>query len=311
MSSTIIKTVAIAGASGALGTPVTKALLDAGFTVTALTRQDSKSSFPSGVKVVHVDYTSKSTLESALQGQDALISTLSTQSIDQQKLLLEAAVSVGVYRILPSEFGSDTSNPKARALPCYSTKVDVEEYVKQLVEKSNGKTTYTLVLNNAFLDWGIAYRFLIDPVDKKYELIDGGNNYFTTTPLSFVAKGVAAILQRPEATANRAIHLQGTRLTQRQLLAMLQKITGGAESWTVTEANSKDIERDAFETLKTTPENLPAWLFPMLKLAVYAEGFGGDFAEQGDKDNEMLGLKQLKESEVEEIIRAEVAKLRA
>lgn len=308
MSSTTINTVAIAGASGALGTPVTKALLDAGFTITALTRQDSKSMFPSGVKVVPVDYTSKTSLQTALEGQDALISTLSTQGIAEQSLLLEAAVAAGVKRILPSEFGSDTSNPKARALPVYKDKVEVETLVKRLCEESAGKTTYTLVLNNAFLDWGISYKFLIDPVAKTYELVDGGNGYFTTTPLSFVAAGVVAILQRPDATANKVIHLQGARLTQRQFLALVQKATG-AEGWTVTEADSEQLEKSGYEVLKTDPTNLPGWLFPMLKLAVYAEGFGGDFGEQGEKDNAMLGLKMLSEKETEDIVRSEVAKL--
>ena len=300
--STTIKTVAIAGASGSLGTPITQALLDAGFTVTALTRPDSKSTFPSGVKVSQVDYTSKSSLQSALEGQDALISTLSTQAAGDQRTLIEAAAAAGVKRILPSEFGSDTSNAKARALPVYKDKVAVEGLVREVCEQSGGKTTFTLVLNNAFLDWGVSRGFLVDAKSKTYEFIDGGNNYFTTTPLSFIAAGVVAILQRPDITANKAIRLQGARLTQRNFLEIVQRASGTEpKDWTITESNSKQIEQGAWEVLKTDPANVPGWVFPMLKLAVHVPAFGGDFGE--GNHNGLLGLKELSEGEIEEVIR--------
>lgn len=303
MSSPKITKVAIAGASGSIGTPITKALLDAGFTVTALTRPGSTSTFPAGVHISKVDYTSPSSLQSALIAQDALISTLTTQAAGAQSTLMEAAVAAGVSRIIPSEFGSDTLNARARTLAVFKDKVAVQELVTRLCSESGGKTTYTLVLNNAFLDWGVEKNFLIDVKGKSYELLDGGEGYFTSTPLSFVAAGVVAILQRPEETANRAIRLQGARMTQKQLLAIVQRVIG-SEGWTVTHAESKKVERDAFAALKADPSNIPGWLFPMLKLAIHKEEFGGDFG--GREDNAILGLKELDDHEVEEMIRGMV-----
>lgn len=303
--STTIKSVAIAGASGSLGTPITKALLEAGFTVTALTRPDSKSTFPSGVKVSPVDYTSKSSLQTALQGHDALISTLASMAAGHQIQMIEAAVAAGVKRIIPAEFGSNTMNPRTRALPVFKDKVEAEELLQRLCGENERKTTYTLVLNSAFLDWGIDTGFLIDAKNKTYELMDGGNRHFTTTPLSFIAAGVVAILQRPDATANKAIYLQGARLTQRKFLEIVQRVVG-SESWTVSEVDSQQLEKGAYEALQANPANVPGWVFPMLKLSIYAEGFGGDFGEQGERDNEMLGLKTLTEGEVESVVKGVV-----
>ena len=93
--STITK-VALAGASGSLGKPVLEHLLESNFTVTVLTREDSTSTFPTGVKVVKVDYTSEENLTTALQGQDALISTLATEVISSQDILMKAAIAASL-----------------------------------------------------------------------------------------------------------------------------------------------------------------------------------------------------------------------
>ena len=100
-----ITKVALAGASGSIGKPVLEHLISCNFTVTVLTREDSTSTFPTGVKVLKVDYASEESLTAALQGQDALISTLANKVISSQDILIKAAIAAFVYRIIPSEFG--------------------------------------------------------------------------------------------------------------------------------------------------------------------------------------------------------------
>ena len=141
-----IKTVAVAGA-GSLGKVVVEELVAGGFSVTALTRSDSKD-VPSGVKTQQVDYSNPESLEKALQGQDAVVSTITTAGAEAQASLMDAAIAAGTKRFIPSEFGCDLSNPKARALPAYKNKVQIEE---DLEKKTKGTgTTYTFIFNNAF-----------------------------------------------------------------------------------------------------------------------------------------------------------------
>jgi uncharacterized protein YbjT (DUF2867 family) len=102
-------------------------LLAAGFEVTVLTREGSTHSFPASVAVKHVDYDSLDSLVNALQGQDAVVSTLGSIALQEQQLLLvEAAVKAHVKRFIPSEFGSNTVNPKAAKLPVFAAKVAVQ-----------------------------------------------------------------------------------------------------------------------------------------------------------------------------------------
>jgi len=296
-----IKKVALAGATGDIGAPVLKALLEANYEVTALTRQTSDHKFPDNVKVAKVDYNSVESLTSALQGQDALISTVAITAGDQQKCLVEAAVAAGVKRLIPSEFGSDPENAKARALPVFAPKVETK---KQIEAKCAGTgTTYTFVSNNQFLDWGINSGFMIDVKGKKMNLYDGGNTRFTATPLAFVAEGTVAILSHLDQTANRVVRLHGIALTQNKFLEIAQNVAG-KEGWEVTEFASEEKEQDAWKNLKANPENVWGWVPGFLNRSVYAEGFGGDLSERND--NEMLGLKEVSEAEVDEMMRGAV-----
>lgn len=64
---------------GFLGSAVLDPLVKAGFDVTVLTRcRSSVEGVPVGVAVVEVDYTSIDSLEHALRGHDAVVSTVTS-----------------------------------------------------------------------------------------------------------------------------------------------------------------------------------------------------------------------------------------
>lgn len=296
---TTIKNVAVAGATGSLGEPLVKELLKAGFSVTALTRPDSKQTLPDSVKVVKVDYNDIENLTAALKGQDAVVSTIASAGIGQQEHLMDAAIAAGVKRLIPSEFGCDLSIQKNRKLPVYGQKVKIQEKLESACKGTHA--SYTFVYNNAFLDWGVEKKFIINLKDKQIELADGGNTNFTVTPLALVAKGVVGVLQHPEETANKEVRLHGARLNQKQFLEIGQRIVG-KDGWQITEASTDDIEQRSWEAFKKTPENYYSWMVGFLKRALYAEGWGQDFSEKND--NELLGIKELSEQEVEDVIRS-------
>ncbi|KAI7163753.1 hypothetical protein KC343_g16241 [Hortaea werneckii] len=299
-----IKKVALAGATGALGAPMLQALLEAGFNVTVLTRPTSTHTFPGNVQVKKVEYHDLESLKSALAGQEALISTITTSAIDQQKLLIDAAIAANVQRIIPSEFGCDLENAKARALPVYADKVELEQYIQTRCRQQSddeGKTTYTFVFNNAFFDWGLDAKFLVDAAGRKMEIYDGGNQPFTTTTLAQVAQGTVGVLQHLEQTANRSVRLHGTGLTQKRLLEIAKRVVGG-EGWEVTESDCETIRKGSYANFEKEPANWLGWGLGFLKVAIYGEGFGGDFREKND--NALLGVTELDEKAVEELIRA-------
>ncbi|KAK3056357.1 hypothetical protein LTR09_002864 [Extremus antarcticus] len=293
-----IRKVALAGAAGSVGEALIPELVASGFEVTALIRPGSTSTLPSSVKTVTVDFSDVSALTDALTGFDALISTVGSPGIQSQTYMVDAAVAAKVKRFIPSEFGSDMSNARARSLPVYKLKVEVEEYIENALKGS--ETSYTPVYNSAFLDWGIQRKLLIDIEGKKMEMFDGGEKPYTAAPLSFVAKGVVGILQHPEETANRAVRLHGTSITQKKLLEIAQRVVG-KDGWEVVERSSEETEKQSYERLKKDPGNVMGWAIGFLTRSIYGEEFGSDFS--GKNDNELLGLKELNEKEVEEVVK--------
>ena len=293
------KTVALAGASGSIGAAVLKALLDAEFAVTVLTRPESSHTFPPAVKVAKVDYSNAESLATALQGQDAFVSTLGYAAIKGQEMLIDAAITNGVKRVLPSEFGADPEVSAVRQLPVFAHKVQVEEYTKQKVQGTS--TTYTLVCNNEFFDWDLDYNFGVDIKGKKMEIFDGGDVFYTATPLDFVARGIVGVLQHPAETANRAVRVHGTSMTQNKLLEIIQYFVG-KEGWEISHASTVDREKQGYEILKNEPSNFMGWAIPFLQCAIWGKNFGGDFSK--NNDNKLLGLKEMSAAEVEEVIRS-------
>ncbi|KAI9053484.1 hypothetical protein LZ554_002439 [Drepanopeziza brunnea f. sp. 'monogermtubi'] len=194
-----IKKVALVGASGTLGAAILKELLDSRlFEITVLTREGNSRTFPPEIKVVKVDYTSLESLTEALAGQDAVVSAVASQAVATQKVLIDAAVKAGVKRFLPSEFGVDLKNPKARALPVYAAKVEIEEYLDALAVKND--ISYTLVYNGPFLDWALRNEMFLNFKERKAEIYDGGDQFFSTTRLSTVGKAVRGILHSSRST---------------------------------------------------------------------------------------------------------------
>lgn len=285
-----------------MGTKVLDALLAANFTVTVLTREGSTSTLPYGTKTAEISYESPASLQSALQGQDALVSTVGFAGLLSQIPLIDAAIAADVKRILPSEYGSDQRNAVARSLPVFGHKVQVEQHLKQACESSGGRTTYTLVANNEFFDWDLDNSFGVDIKARTMEIFDGGDVPFTATPLSFVAAGIVRILQDPDKTANRVVRLHGAEMTQNRLLALLQRFTGDRAGWKIQHSNTAEREQQAYAHLQQHPEDFMTWAVMFLQCAVWGTKFGNDYS--GENDNGLVGLTELSEGEIEEIVKA-------
>lgn len=132
-----IKNVALVGASGNLGSLVLKSLLEAErFLITIVTRSDSTSKFPNdpSITIKQGSYESPEFLKSAFAGIDALVLTLHWSAVPETEIkLIEAAASVGVKWIFPTEFGSDLGNEDMlNAVPIHASKTAPRVRVEEL-----------------------------------------------------------------------------------------------------------------------------------------------------------------------------------
>lgn len=297
---TTIKNVAVVGAAGALGTPVLKALVDSGkFNVTVLTRSSTKATFPASVKVSQVDFESLESLTNALKGQDAVVSTVGTAGLQGQTLVIDAAVAAGVKRFLPSEFGSDLSNPKTAAFPVYGFKLAVIQHL-EAAAKAHPEFTYTLVRNGAFLDWGLEQSFLLDWKSGKPAIWDGGDRLFSATSLASVGQAVVGTLTHFEETKNRPVYVQDLVTSQNKLLALARKV---APQLKLEPVPSSTTELKAASDARVAKgEFTPEVLIPYIFVSIFGDGYGGKMEKT---DNEILGVPGNKtDADIEAILKS-------
>jgi len=288
MSSTI-KNVLLIGAGGNLGPSILEALdNDPQFTVTVLSRKSSKSSFPSHIKVHAIDdsYPEKDLLD-IFTGQDAVVSMVGHGSTAKQIDFVNAAVATGVKRFIPSDFSTDSRNPVAIALlPHFKDKNDIVDYLK--TQETKG-LTWSGVITGGFFDWGLKIGILGYNLSTTTALIyDSGDAKFSMTNLATIGAAIAAILHKPEQTANKYIPISSFSTSQNEILAALEKSTG--KKWTIERTT-------AAQSILTGQEKLSRGDFSgaldIIKgIVTGGPVTGADLGASKELANELLGLPQ-------------------
>lgn len=272
------------------------------FEITVLKRIDSDSVIPHPVKVIEVDYESVESLTSAVRGQDVVICTLAHIGPEIQERLVEASVAAGVKRFVPGEFGS-VINEVTGKLPVLANKVKVEQQLEAYAR--DRKITYTYLFNGPFLDWGLKMSFVLNLAHYKPEIYDGGDSLFSTTTTETVGKAVAGILTHYEETKNRAVFVQDTLTSQNKLLAIVKKLTPG-KTWATVPVDTAEMKAQA-------DANVGKGIFDMNTMYAYLyvanfskdKAYGAHFQKL---DNELLGIKEKTEEEIETIVQTYLPK---
>jgi uncharacterized protein YbjT (DUF2867 family) len=222
-------------------------LNESSFNTTVLSRQGSSSTFPSGVKVIHADYDSPDSLKEAFKGQDVVLSLVASAVIGDQNSIIDAAIAAGVQRFVPSEFGSNTADARARAIvPFFEAKYGTVQYLKS----KEDQISWTGVVTGPFFDWGLKVGFLgLIHASKTATLYDDGKATFTTTNLHTIALALVKTLEKPEDSKNRYIYVSGLQVTQKQILEVAEKVTG--EKWSVSHKTVDELIEDGNVKIKT------------------------------------------------------------
>jgi putative NADH-flavin reductase len=223
-----------AQATGNLGPALAQALQNSRFNLTILARTTSTNPVPEGVTVVRADYSSHSSLVDALKGQDVVINA-SPPAGSTQRALIDAALEAGVKRFLPSEFGSGSLDPRARAIvPMFEAKWEAIQYLRE----KESELEWTGVWTGPFFDWGMMMGFFgLDSATKTTKVFGDGKSVITTTNLKTIGEAVVRILEKPEETRNLFVTVNSFQTTQLELLEAAEKITG--EKWKIEHVDVK------------------------------------------------------------------------
>ncbi|KAH8731797.1 hypothetical protein GQ44DRAFT_755189 [Phaeosphaeriaceae sp. PMI808] len=293
-----IKNIAIVGASGTIGSQIVSALLaKKQFNITALSRANSKCTFPGDVKIARIDYANPDTITKALKGQDALIITLSVFAPkDTQSKLLHAATTAGIPWVLPNEFG--VYNTEAAYVETIGpSKTQDRELAASLGLSWLGVTCgfwYEYSLSGGYYGINIAKR--------EVTFFDDGNQKLNTSTWALVGRGVAAILSLPilpdderdgkptlSGYRNKMVYISSFAVSQRDMFESLKRVTGTEDGdWRIESVSARERLAEAKEQWKTgNREAFGRFLYT--RYFIDGEGL---FEKTHGLDNERLGLEE-------------------
>ncbi|KAL5083028.1 hypothetical protein Trisim1_002250 [Trichoderma cf. simile WF8] len=296
----VIRNVAVAGASGNIGSIVVKALLQANFNVTVLTRSQKTGAYDSKIKVAEVDFTSLSSLTSALQNQDAIVSTLGKAGLETQNLLIDAAIAAGVQRFIPSDYGVCTTSPKVSGFPFYSTLATVRKYLED--KAAAGALSYTIVAIGSFLEYVLMTPQVVNFKEHSVTLMDEGKNRISTSPLASIGTAVAGVFKNPDETKNRVVYVSATILTQKQIFDIAKEIKPEI-TWTVSNIKASDILKEGLDAVASGDGGFQAIGNILIGTAFGGEEYGCAY---DNNDNALLGIEPITHETLKSLIAAQL-----
>ncbi|KAH1493713.1 hypothetical protein LV164_005632 [Aspergillus fumigatus] len=285
MSSSIRKVI-VAGAGGHLGPHIVSAFdSDPNFEISILSRRSSKSTFPPHIPVHRVsdDYDETELVE-VFTGQDAVICTIAMQAIHQQKAMINAAVKAGVKHFVPSEFGHDTRNDQAAAMlpQFYAAKRQIVEYLKS---KEGDGLRWTAFVTGPFFELAVGNFLGFDMERRHATILDHGTNRWSATTRSTVGLAAKNAMLGPESVSNQYLFIESFNVSQRDVLAALEDVTG--TRWDVTYHDAEEEKRHALEKLaKGNYSGIPA----LMRYITCAKGYGGNYMDSEESANKLLSL---------------------
>jgi uncharacterized protein YbjT (DUF2867 family) len=253
--------IAVAGATGNLGTQICQALVAKRTEVRAIVRTESDPEKIAelerlGVQVMKVNMLSVEDISRAFRGASCVVSALAGLRdviIDTQKLVLDAAVAAGVPRFIPSDYSLDFTN----FLPGENRNLDLRrEFHTYLDTQPIAATT---IFNGAFAEL-LTDQMPLILFKQKWVLYWGDADHrlgFTTIPNTAEFTANAAL----DATTPRFLSVAGDQVSPRELKTIVSDVTG--EKFTLFRAGGLGLLSVLIKVARTvTPgknDLYPAW----------------------------------------------------
>jgi len=256
-------TILVAGATGNLGEKICHRLIERNAHVKAIVRANSdadkvKSLKDAGVDVIQVDFNDHQSLQSACAGASCVVSTLAGLReviVTVQSQLLDAAVSAGVPRFIPSDFCTDYTQLSKGD----NRNFDLRKEFQALIDQRPVKATS--IFNGAFsyvLQYGIP---LLNTKNKTIAYYEDKLDWkvdFTTLDDTAAFTAAAAL----DNDTPRYLNIAGFQVSPQDLAALTERLYGKAFKL-VNEGSMEQflINNNAFRAEHPEGENelYPRW----------------------------------------------------
>ncbi len=297
-----------------MGKYIVEALLKTGkHTVTALTRPDSTTVVPAGVKTAHVNYDDESSIVAALQGQDILLITLSvTAPKDTQSKIIRAAAKAGLRYLIPNGWGQDPTHGKIGE----DTGL-VAGFKAGTAEIESLGLQWINISCSFWYEWSLgigepAYGF--DIPSRSVTFFDSGDVKINTTTWPQVGRAVAAALSLPvlpqddkdKAPAlsrffNGTIYVSSFLVSQKDMFESVKRVTATTDAdWTIRNEDSGERFRAGREAMM---KGHRVGFAQQLYSRVFFPSDPGNYESIRGLDNDLLGLPK---EDIDEASRASI-----
>jgi nucleoside-diphosphate-sugar epimerase len=255
------KIILVAGATGNLGERIINALLGKGAEVRAVVRSGSdigklNKLEKSGVKIFKVNMLNVKEISNACIDVSCVVSALAGLRdviIDTQKVLLDAAISAGVPRFIPTDFSLDFTNLNEGG----NRNLDLRREFHKYLDKTS--ISATTIFNGAFMDLLTGQMPLI--LFKKKRILYWGNadqrmDFTTMDDTAAYTANVAL-----DSSSPRFLRIAGDQISAREMTIVISKVTGN--KFRLLRAGSLGLLRIFIKVAKTLApgekELYPAW----------------------------------------------------
>lgn len=227
-----VKTVLVAGATGAQGGATVNALLERGHKVIAMTRNPNsdaaKALIARGVDVRQGEFTDAASIIRAAKGADSafVVSTPFESSpaaeIEQGRNLLNALHDAGVGHIVLSSVGSADQDT---GIPHFDSKYEIEKHLASL------NTPSSVLAPVYFMDNLMAPWTLPALKDGTYSAGMPKDRLLQQVAVKNIGDFAAALIERREAVFGKRYDIAGDELTNEAAVAQISKAAGRTISY--------------------------------------------------------------------------------
>jgi len=296
-----IERVAIVGAGGNLGKHFPEELIKTGkHTVTAVTRLDSKSTLPGGVKIARVNYDDEDALVSTLKGQQFLVITLSARGPPEtHSKIVKAAAKAGVPYVMPNVYGYDILNKTLCEENLYGTRS-----IQLCHEVESLGVAYIAMVCGFWYEWSLGLGqswFGFDIKNKKLTFYDDGKTRISVSTWIQCGRALAGLLSLKELPddendnsptvsqwKNKPLYIASFKVSQRDMLDSIHRLIGTEDKdWEIEYETTADRYKNGIEEMK---KGIMTGFAKALYARVFFPNGDGDFESSRGLVNSLLGL---------------------
>lgn len=236
----------------------------------------------------------------ALQGQDALVITLSVMAPkDQQAKLITAAADANVPWVFPNEWAPDTAD---EALSKGMLTGEAMKAHRELISKL-GKSSWIAVSTGFWYEWSLAISvaFGFDFANRAVTIFDEGETRISTSTWPQVGRAVAGLLSLKihaegedykEACLDRFkdgwVYIKSFTLSQKEMLDSVLRVTGTViGDWKVTHEPIQERYAAGIEQMQAGDRK--GFAKALYSRVFFPDGCG-DVEKSRGVQNEVLGL---------------------